>query len=271
MQSWFGEAGVWLKADRPLDAARAYVRGAETAAEVPDPFFVIEGYRMAGVCYQRARKRSRAIDHYLRAVEASLPLSAEQRCCTTLPLALQALMQVHQRRRTRLLERYAEVYQARIGKATQRAERRAAALKVADPHAVARIEADMYNRYEKAFARAGKNRERIIAGGDAYFQRLVATGRKLLHPTWNGVPDIQHPLNKDISQWVDPPVLADLPEPGDLRDVVVPVPPRVVIPARSRPAIVARRRYRYGPNLRYNRRFRSRTQRRKNTLRFRMK
>jgi tetratricopeptide (TPR) repeat protein len=262
MQSRFGEAGVWLKAGRPLDAARTYAQAAQAAAAVPDPFFVIEGYRMAGVCYRKARKRSLAIDHHLLAVEAALPLPAEQRVNTTLPLVLQALMEIHHRRRARALERYAEIYQARIAKITVRAERRAAALKTADPPAVARIEADMHTRYEKAFARAGKNREYTIAGGDRYFQRLVATGRRLLHPTWNGVPDIRHPLDKEIGQWSDPPALTDLPDPGDLR-VAGTVPPAPAVPARRRPQLAMPRRRRGWPNARYDRRFRSRSRARR--------
>ncbi|WP_044749952.1 hypothetical protein [Xanthomonas oryzae] len=45
---------------------------------------------------------------------------------------------------------------------------------------------------------------------------LVAVGREFLHPTWNGLPDIRHPLDNEIPAWTQPPAIQPLPDPAAL-------------------------------------------------------
>ncbi|MDR2872021.1 MAG: hypothetical protein LBV45_05790, partial [Xanthomonadaceae bacterium] len=197
--------------------AESYLQGALIAAQIPDPMFTIEGHRMAGFCYQQGRRHTEALDQYLLAIRASLPLSRERRATTTLSLVLQDMLQLQNKRRAWILARYAEIYQTRIAQAHTRAEHQAMRFGAyADKEALGHIEADMHLRFEKAFQRARKNRERIIAHSDEFFRKIVAAGRLLLHPAWSGLPDIKHPLDKDIAEWCDPPEPAELPDPGEL-------------------------------------------------------
>ena len=53
---------------------------------------------------------------------------------------------------------------------------------------------------------------------NVFFRKVVALGRDYLHPAWNGVPEVEHPLDKELPEWSQPPQFAQLPEPGDLLD-----------------------------------------------------
>ncbi|WP_041182051.1 hypothetical protein [Xanthomonas oryzae] len=45
---------------------------------------------------------------------------------------------------------------------------------------------------------------------------LVAVGCEFLHPTWNGLPDVGHPLDNEIPAWTQPPATQPLPDPAAL-------------------------------------------------------
>ncbi|WP_189452601.1 hypothetical protein [Cognatilysobacter bugurensis] len=217
MQTWFGEAGVWLVAGQPERAAAAYAEGAEVARRMPNAMFVIEGLRMAGFCLAQAGRREPARDYGLQALAAARDVPASDRPMTTLPLLLQDLLRLQDAPRTEKIERAAEQYRVAVESARDAAEMRAARLG-ADPTCLEleRIEAELQGRYETAFANAARERERQIAGGDAFFRRVVAVGRDFLHPRWSGLPDIRHPLDKAIVEWSEPPQFAVLPDPEPL-------------------------------------------------------
>ena len=60
----------------------------------------------------------------------------------------------------------------------------------------------------------GHEREQLIAGGDSFFRKVVSVGRELLHPGWNGLPDVRHPQAKSMTEWSEPPGYLSLPD-GD--------------------------------------------------------
>lgn len=219
MQSWFGEAGVWLVAKQPERASQCYVEGAQAARRVPNAMFAIEGLRMAGFCQMQAGRIEPAREQLLHAVGEARPMPAKDRAMTTLPLVLQDLLRLQDARRTDKLEHAAKDYQSAIAHAQQQAEKSAAKLGAA-PAAddVAEVEQAMTTQMEAAFARLGHERERLIAGGDEFFRKVVAVGRDFLHPAWSGLPDVKHPLDKDLPEWSEPPAFALLPDHADLAD-----------------------------------------------------
>lgn len=217
MQTWFGEAGAWLTAEQPERAAQAYVEGAQAARRVPNAMFVLEGQRMAGFCLASAGKREPAREHYLAAMAEARAMPPSDRPMTTLPLLLQDMLRLQDARRAEKIEQCASEYQAEIAAAHAQAEADSSKLgAVPAPAALEKIESAMFGRFETSFAKVCHERERLIAGGDEFFRKVVAVGRDFLHATWNGLPDVKHPLDKDVPEWSAPPKFAELPDPSDL-------------------------------------------------------
>ncbi|WP_058833649.1 hypothetical protein [Luteimonas abyssi] len=219
MQAWFGEGGAWFLADQPERAAEAYLGGAEAARSVPNPMFALEGQRMAGFCLARARQHGPAQGHYLRGLRDARDMAPDDRPMTTLPLLLQDMLRLEDASRTGRLEAVAEGYQRRVADAQAEAERDASRLgQQPDPKAIRRIEARMEDRFGQAFDASRQERERLIAGGNEMFRKIVSVGRDYLHDGWNGLPDIKHPLDAEPATWEALPEYAQLPDAASLED-----------------------------------------------------
>jgi len=224
MQGWFGEAGALLAAKQPERAAQAYAEAAQVAASIPNPLFAIEGRRMAGHCLVQAHQREPALQHYLQGVGAARDMAPAERAMTTFPLLLQDLLQLQDPRRATQLATCADAYRKAVADAHAHAEQRAAKLGDAPARGTLdAIDAELMERCESAFARLVKEREQWIAGGDVFFRKTVAVGRELLHPGWNGMPDVCHPQDKPVAEWNEPPGFLPLPDGGDLAET--PLPP----------------------------------------------
>ncbi|MEO6919030.1 MAG: hypothetical protein ABI171_08475 [Collimonas sp.] len=219
MQTWFGEAGVWLVAKEPERAAQAYRSAAEQAQRVPNPMFEIEGFRMAAYCYAQNGQQQPAREHGALALRAAKAVSPAERPLTTMSLALHDLLRVQDPARTVKLERCATDYQAAIAAAHLQAEQQAAKLG-GQPQAgdLEKIENAMHQHFESGFQRQRQEREHLIAGGDEYFRKVVALARELLNPLWNGLPEVKHPLDKDVPQWSEPPQFTKLPDSSGVID-----------------------------------------------------
>ncbi|MGB7193531.1 MAG: hypothetical protein WBD81_08740 [Collimonas pratensis] len=219
MQTWFGEAGVWLVAKEPERAAQAYRSAAEQAQRVPNPMFEIEGFRMAAYCYAQNGQLQPARDHGALALRAAKAVSPAERPLTTMPLALHDLLRVQDPARTAKLERCATDYQAAIAAAHLQAEQQASKLGERPQSSdLEKIENAMHARFESSFQRQRQEREQLIAGGDEYFRKVVALARELLNPLWNGLPEVKHPLDKDVPQWSEPPQFTKLPDSSGVID-----------------------------------------------------
>ncbi|MFC0400796.1 hypothetical protein [Paraburkholderia rhizosphaerae] len=197
VQTWFGEGGACLAAGKMKDAARAYRSGAEQARCVPDPMLVVEGFRMAGFCFANARLPDAAKEHYVLAIRESVSIPVAQRAATTLPIVIQDLLRHYDARRVKELEACAGDYETDTAKILDMADKKALCLG-AFPSArqVEAIEVAMDLQLEERYIACHKKRERLIAGGDERFREVVGTARELLHPRWNGLPEIRHPLDK---------------------------------------------------------------------------
>ncbi|MGS0515727.1 hypothetical protein ACQR5T_01760 [Xanthomonas oryzae pv. oryzicola] len=217
MQGWFGEAGTWFAAGQPDRAVQGYLSAAQTAAEIPNPMFVIEAYRMAAFCLAQDGQREAARNYGLEAVRAAKPLPSEDRRSTTLPQTLQDLLVLQDKRRAHRIEQCAATYLQSVSTLHAQAEQQAARLGAQPSSAhLDQIESTLHAGLEHAFHRAGQERERLIQGGDEFFRKVVAVGREYLHETWNGLPDIRHPLDNEIPAWTQPPASQPLPDPAAL-------------------------------------------------------
>ncbi|KAB7764640.1 hypothetical protein [Xanthomonas maliensis] len=217
MQGWFGEAGTWFAAGQPGRAAQSYLSAAQSAAEIPNPLFVIEAYRMAAFCMAQDGQREAARNYGLEAIRAARPLPSEDRKTTTLPQVLQDLLMLQDKPRAQKLEQLASAYLQTVSNLHAQAEQQAARLGAQPvPAQLDQIEATLHAGLEQAFHRVGQERERVIQGGDEFFRKVVAVGREFLHPTWNGLPDIRHPLDNEIPAWTQPPATQPLPDPAAL-------------------------------------------------------
>jgi len=226
MQTWFGEAGVWLVAKQPEKAAQAYRSAAEQAQRVPNPMFEIEGFRMAAYCHAQAGQEKPARDHGALALRAAKAIDPAERPLTTMALAVQDLLRLQDPGRTEKLERCAADYQAAVAAAHLQAEQQAGKLGAQpSPADLEKIESAMHARFESGFQRQRQEREHLIAGGDEFFRKVVALARELLNPLWNGLPEVKHPLDKDVPEWSQPPQFTKLPDPSGLIDGAAPVQP----------------------------------------------
>ncbi|WP_258533493.1 transposase [Xanthomonas oryzae] len=181
------------------------------------PMFVIEAYRMAAFCLAQDGQREAARNYGLEAVRAAKPLPSEDRRSTTLPQTLQDLLVLQDKRRAHRIEQCAATYLQSVSTLHAQAEQQAARLGAQPSSAhLDQIESTLHAGLEHAFHRAAQERERLIQGGDEFFRKVVAVGREFLHSTWNGLPDIRHPLDNEIPAWTQPPATQPLPDPAAL-------------------------------------------------------
>lgn len=219
LQTWFGEAGAWLAAGQNGQAAQAYKQGADVSRGIPNVLFVIEGLRMAAYCHAKDGKRQLALDHGLQAIGEAKPLSPDERATTTFPLLLQDLLRLQDASLADKLERAATRYQEAIGTTHKDMETRAARLGPnPSSNELTQLDRLLEAKLESVFAKFCEEREALIARGDVFFRKVVAVGRDFLHPGWNGLPDVKHPLDKDLVEWSSPPPFGVLPDASDLTD-----------------------------------------------------
>lgn len=204
-QSLFGEAGAWFSGSQLRHAASTYARAAEQATQIPHPVYAIEGYRMAGFCHQQDAASTLAATFYVKAVSTGAKLPAAERKFTTLGFALQGLLALQDKSRAAALEHKAQEYLQQLEKIQLDAEKKVRAL---GPYprndAVLQIEQHMENQMEQAFLDCCRQREALIRQASIPFQKVIFAGRELLNPRWSGVPDIAHPLDKNVAQWSEP-------------------------------------------------------------------
>ncbi len=221
MQTWFGEAGVWLAAGQPRQASLAYLQAAACAQRFGNRMLGLEGFRMAAFCDARAGDRELAREHGALAVHEGRAIAADERAQTTLGVALHDLLRLQDAPRAERIEQLAQAYAAQLAETHAEGERQAARLgnRPADA-AIDAIDTEMNRRFEAAFAQLREQRERLIHGGDEYFRKVVAVGRELLQPQWCGLPEVKHPLDTEVAHWTRLPQSAPLPPPGDLTTAV---------------------------------------------------
>ncbi len=219
MQSWFGEAGAWLAAQQWEKAANGYQLAAQQAKAVPNLMFVVEGLRMSSFCLLRAGQHNRARDMLLDAVGEAKAITPAERPMTTFPFVLHDLLKLQDAARTGKLEALAERYKRQIEDARLGAEVASARLG-AQPSTLQldAIDRQMLEDCERAFAKLCSQREALIAGGDVFFRKVVAVARDMLHPQWNGLPEVKHPLDKSVPEWDAPPQFAVAPDGAALED-----------------------------------------------------
>lgn len=235
LQTWFGEAGAWLAAGQHGHAAQAYQQAAQVARQIPNVLFVIEGLRMAAYCQAKDGKRDLALDHGLQAIAEAKPLTADERATTTFPLLLQDLLRLQDASLADKLDRSATRYQESVATAHKEMEAKAARL---GPNPASqeltRLDLLLEAKLEAAFAKLCEERESLIGRGDVFFRKVVAVGRDFLHPGWNGLPEVKHPLDKDMAEWSSPPPFGVLPDASDLTDpAAAQAPASPAVPAES--------------------------------------
>lgn len=224
LQTWFGEAGAWLAAGQNGQAAQAYKQATEVARRIPNVMFIIEGLRMAAYCFAKDGQRQAALDHGLHAIGEAKPLSSEDRAATTFPLLLQDLLRLQDPSRAEKIERAGARYQESVAATHRDMEAKASRLGPSpSPQDLTKLDLLLEAKLESVFAKLCEEREALIARGDVFFRKLVAVGRDFLHRGWNGLPDVKHPLDKDMAEWSSPPPFGVLPDASDLIDPSRPV------------------------------------------------
>lgn len=198
-QSRFGEAGAWFAKKDYLQAAKHYRQAAQEAQSVPHPVFETEGWRMSGFCLWLAGHRPKAMEEYARAIQAAEKVPVTERGQTSLPLVLQDLLRIHDKRRTEEIEACATRWQSEKQYLIQQAENRLPP-QPGTEH-VKPVESRLQLQLEAAFMVIRETRENLINRGDDSFSRVIRLAREMLHPHWNGLPDIAHPFDAPPGEW----------------------------------------------------------------------
>lgn len=198
-QSLFGEAGAWFAKKDYLQAAKCYRKAALSAQAIPHPLFEMEGWRMSGFCLWLAGHRPTAMEEYAHAVQAAEQVPRQERGQTTLPLVLQDLLRMHDKRRTEAIEACATRWQIEKQRLIKQAE--AHLPKQPGCAQVKEIERRLQLQLEAAFTLIREERENLIRRGDDSFRRVIRLAREKLHPHWNGLPDIAHPFDAPPGEW----------------------------------------------------------------------
>jgi tetratricopeptide (TPR) repeat protein len=214
VQTWMAEGGAWVASGDMRQAARTYEEAAKAAKEVPQAFFVIEGYRSAAQRWYTCGEREKAMEMALRGIQEARQMPDADRPTSTVPLLLNDLLRMHDPERCELIARSAADYEKKVLQAQTDADRAAHRLGPRpESQAIKTIEERLLRAYEQAFQSLLAAREQLITQGSQVFQTVVALGRQWLHPTWAGLPDVRHPLDLDIPEWSNPPEFAVLPDP----------------------------------------------------------
>ncbi|WP_312690388.1 hypothetical protein [Kosakonia sp.] len=206
-QSTFGEAGAWFAKKAYLQAAKSYRQAALEAQAIPHPVFETEGWRMSGFCLWLAGHRPTAMEEYARAVKAAERVPLPERGQTTLPLVLQDLLRIHDKRRTEAIEACAMRWQSEKQRLVQHAETCLPPRPGIEQ--VKQVESRLQLQLEAAFTVIREERENLIRRGDESFRRVIRLAREKLHPHWNGLPDIAHPFDAPPGEWQSLPAWSD--------------------------------------------------------------
>nr|EKT8944720.1 hypothetical protein [Klebsiella aerogenes] len=154
---------------------------------------------MSGFCLNLAGHRAKAMEEYAHAIQAAEPIPRQERAQTTLPLAFQDLLRIHDKRRTEALEACATRWQSEKQRLIQLAEDRLPREPAVEQ--VKRVDRQLQLQLEAAFALIREAREKLIRGGDDSFRRVIRLAREKLHPHWNGLPEIAHPFDAPPGEW----------------------------------------------------------------------
>ncbi|EQA5670324.1 hypothetical protein ACX4ED_001606 [Cronobacter malonaticus] len=201
VQSAFGEAGAWFAGKHYTEAAKHYRRAATLAREIPHPLFELEGCRMAGFALWQAGHRTVAMDDYAAALRAAKNIVQEERAQTTLPLVFGDLLRMHDKRRSEALETAATRYHEACQRLILEAEAAAALHAAPGAEVVKAADRRLQLRLEAAFLTLRQQREALIEQGDDSVRQTVRLARDMLHPHWNGLPDVAHPFDAPPGEW----------------------------------------------------------------------
>lgn len=185
LQAWFGEAGAFLAAGDPLEAARCYDEAAVVAQQDQNAILAIEAFRMGAFCHARAGDRDEAIERGLLAMQLGEGLKPASRSLTTMPLAAVDLLRVLDGECVSRLERGKGRLEARMVDARRLAEERAVAVEDhPDPSLTDAIDAELERELQQARADAEQALTSVIAPADPPFREQFHRARQLLGPDW---------------------------------------------------------------------------------------
>jgi hypothetical protein len=185
LQARFGEAGAFLAAGDPHQAAHAYDEAAVVAQQDQNAILAIEAFRMAAFCHARAGDSEAAIERGLLAMQIGERLKPAARGLTTMPVAAVDLLRTIDPERVSLFERSKARLETRLADARRRAEAREVAMEDrADPEGAAAIDADFDGDGRTVRDVAERELESAIAGASAPFREQFARARRLLGAAW---------------------------------------------------------------------------------------
>ncbi len=185
LQTWFGEAGTQLAANRDVKAAECYDRAAVVAQKTPDLILAIEAFRMSLFCHARLNNRDAALERGRLALALGERLEPEARATTTLPMAAIDLLRVMEPERVKRMEAIKQQQEVRQEDARVRAEQQAAGAEDAqESQALRVIEAQLEGETAQAGQAALQAIEEEAGAGDEVFRRQFAYARDLLGEAW---------------------------------------------------------------------------------------
>ncbi|MBK5145488.1 hypothetical protein I2494_17530 [Budviciaceae bacterium BWR-B9] len=205
-QSLFGEAGAWFMGKEYLHASEAYYSAALLAQKLPQPLWVIEGYRVSGFSLLEANVNERlneVVDRYYHAFMAGIALPADERMQSTFMFIFQDIMRLVDNSCVEKLVQLAEVYYQRQGEIISSIEERQKSLNY-PPSAsqIAQYDDELEQQMVKLFYLVLQAREDLIAQAGESFKQLISIARFYSHPYWSVHQDIVHPFDEPKEEWL---------------------------------------------------------------------
>jgi hypothetical protein len=185
LQTWFGEAGVHLAADRPLEAARCYDEAAVVAQQSANLILAIEAFRMGAFCHARFGQREEALTRGKSALTVGARLKPASRSMTTLPIAAMDLLSLVEPERAEAIKDVKRGRDARESAIRTAAEARAAEVETTENFGNIRVIEDRLGTdLQNSEERARKEVEAVVQRSGTEFHRRFAETCELLGPDW---------------------------------------------------------------------------------------
>jgi len=185
LQTWFGEAGAHLAANRLLEAARCYDEAAVVAQQSANLILAIEAFRMGAFCYARLDRREEALTRGNSALAVGTRLKPASRSMTTLPIATMDLLGVTEPARAEAIKDVKHERDAREVGIRSVAEARAAETEKAENLGIiSKVEETLKTDLENLEEHASQQLEDVVRNSSGEFRRAFAEAKNLLGPSW---------------------------------------------------------------------------------------
>ncbi len=197
LQTWFGEAGVYLAAEDLEGAVECYDHAATLAQELPDIILAVEAFRMGSFCLARMKNFNSAIDRGLNALTMGEQLEPDMRSNTSLPIAALDLLRIIDLKTVEKMEDVKYQQEISINEANKKAEQSIEKLEQnTNNQLFEEVEKKLEEENIQSEQGAVSQIDTLAVNGTELFKKVFGKARELLGRSWP--LDTLYPLQAQI-------------------------------------------------------------------------